>query len=298
MWKTLAFFKKNLVWSVLAFMALGILAGYFFRVSFLQSTIIPLTFLMVYPMMVTLNIKKVFSRCDTKTQTLAQLLNFAVIPFAAFAIGSLLLADHPLWFVGLLLIALLPTSGMTISWTGFAKGNMEVAIRMTVIGLVLGSVLTPLYIKFLMGEVVTIPLPGIFKQIALIVFLPMLAGYLTQRFIISGYGPEKYHKSIKQKFPLLSIVGLLGIVFVAMALKSRAITANPAMLLSLLVPLILFYGFCFVFPGEGEMLNRCVLGGFATQNTPHSSFSGQGWGTLQQPCPKFGDAGLKCDHEV
>lgn len=256
MWKTLAFFKKNLVGSVLAFMALGVLVGYFYHPSFLKSAIIPLTFLMVYPMMVTLNIKKVFSRCDTKTQLLTQLLNFAIIPFAAFGIGSLLLAGQPLWVVGLLLVALLPTSGMTISWTGFAEGNMEVAIKMTVVGLVLGSVLAPLYIKFLMGAVVTIPLLGIFKQIALIVFLPMGAGYLTQRFLISKYGQEKYQKEIKPKVPLLSIVGVLGIVFVAMALKSRTITANPAILLSLLVPLALFYGFCFSF---GSFIGKIFL---------------------------------------
>lgn len=49
--------------------------------------------------------------------------------------------------LGLLLAALLPTSGMTISWTGFAKGNLEAAVQLTVVGLVLGSIASPFYAK-------------------------------------------------------------------------------------------------------------------------------------------------------
>lgn len=44
---------------------------------------------------------------------------------------------YGLWAVGLLLIGVLPTSGMTISWTGFAKGNKQAATKMVVFGLVI-----------------------------------------------------------------------------------------------------------------------------------------------------------------
>ena len=40
---------------------------------------------------------------------------------------------------------------MTISWTGFAKGNVEAAVKMTVIGLIAGSLATPVYVKLLLG---------------------------------------------------------------------------------------------------------------------------------------------------
>jgi len=204
-------------------MIFGILFGYYNDPSFLKTLIMPLTFLMVYPMMVNLQIKKVFSRGDSKVQFVAQFINFAIIPFVAFWIGKLFFQDQPLIALGLLLAALLPTSGMTISWTGFAKGNLNAAIKMTVIGLIAGSLATPLYAKWLMGAVVEIPLLNVFKQIALIVFLPMMAGYMTQRFIIWKYGQAKYQKDIKNKFPPISTIGVLGIVFVAMALKSKTI---------------------------------------------------------------------------
>ncbi|MEZ5335355.1 MAG: bile acid:sodium symporter [Methanolobus sp.] len=201
---------------------------------------------MVYPMMVNLQIKKVFSGGDTKVQVATQLINFAVIPFLAFGLGRIFFADNPLVALGLLLASLLPTSGMTISWTGFAKGNLNAAVKMTVIGLVAGSLATPLYAKWLMGAVVEIPLLDVFKQIALIVFLPMIAGYATQRYIIWKYGEAKYHKDIKKKFPMLSTLGVLGIVFVAMSLKSKTIITEPSMLVELLIPLAIFYALNFI----------------------------------------------------
>jgi ACR3 family arsenite efflux pump ArsB len=226
-------------------MVLGIIFGSLVNPAFLRQAIIPLTFLMVYPMMVNLNIKQVLSKGDTGLQVVAQSINFVLIPFVGLAVGWLFFPDRPLIVLGLLLTSLLPTSGMTISWTGFAKGNMPAAVKMTVIGLILGSLLTPFYLRFLMGTVVEIPLAQVFQQIVLIVFLPMAAGYATQRFIIWKYGNEKYQKELKFKFPPLSTLGVLGIVFVAMALKSSAIVANPLILLQLLVPLVLLYGLNF-----------------------------------------------------
>jgi predicted Na+-dependent transporter len=41
-------------------------------------------------------------------------------------------------------------------------------------------------------------------------------------------------------------VGVVGIVFIAMALKAPAIAASPGMLLYILVPLVMIYGFNFV----------------------------------------------------
>lgn len=245
MWKFLSLLKQNLIWSVPSFMIAGIIFGSIFDPSFLKATIIPLTFLMVYPMMINLQIAKVFGGGDLKLQGITQLINFAVVPFFAFGIGKLFFGDQPLILLGLLLTSLLPTSGMTISWTGFAKGNLNAAIKMTVIGLIAGSLATPLYAKYLMGAVVEIPLVDVFKQIVIIVFLPMILGFVTKQILIKTVGESKYNKNLKQKFPVFSTIGVLGIVFVAMALKSKSIVENPVTILSFFVPLIIIYGFNF-----------------------------------------------------
>ncbi|MBE7384780.1 MAG: arsenic resistance protein [Leptolyngbya sp. SIO1E4] len=241
MWKILGFIQKNLVWSIPAFMVAGIIVGALTNPAPLKSLIIPLTFLMVYPMMINLQIQKVLSGGDYTVQLLTQLINFGLIPFFAFGMGRVFFADKPLVALGLLLASLLPTSGMTISWTGFAKGNISAAIKMTVIGLILGSIATPFYAKWLMGAVVAIPLASIFKQIIIIVFLPMVLGFITRISLVQIVGADKYNKTLKKKFPAFSTLGVLGIVFVAMALKAKDIVSNPLVLLSFLVPLAILY---------------------------------------------------------
>ncbi|NER78411.1 MAG: arsenic resistance protein [Leptolyngbya sp. SIO1D8] len=247
MWKTLGFIQRNLVWSIPACMVAGILVGAVIDPLPLKALIIPLTFLMVYPMMINLQLQTVLSGGDYQVQLLTQVINFGLIPFFAFGLGKVFFADQPLIALGLLLASLLPTSGMTISWTGFAKGNISAAIKMTVIGLVLGSLLTPLYAQWLMGTAVEIPLASVFRQIIIIVFLPMILGFVTRVSLIQIVGVDKYQKSLKQKFPVFSTLGVLGIVFVAMALKAKDILSNPLMLLSFLIPLALLYVGNFLF---------------------------------------------------
>lgn len=241
MWKLLALIQKNLVWSVPTFMVAGLVVGVLINPAPLKALVVPLTFLMVYPMMINLQIQKVLTGGDYKVQILTQLINFGVVPFFAFGMGQIFFRDRPLVALGLLLASLLPTSGMTISWTGFAKGNISAAIKMTVIGLILGSLATPFYAKWLMGAVIEIPMKDIFVQIIIVVFLPMLLGIATRLLLIRLVGADKYQKSLKEKFPAFSTLGVLGVVFVAMALKAKAIVAEPMMLLSFLIPLAILY---------------------------------------------------------
>lgn len=242
MWTWIQKINKKLIIAIPISMALGFLFGLAANASFLKDWIMPLTFLMVYPMMVTLKIKKVFEGGDTKAQVLSQGINFLIIPFIAYGIGSVFFKDRPYMALGLLLAALLPTSGMTISWTGFAKGNVEAAVKMTVIGLTLGSVLTPFYIQMLMGATVSVDFLSIVRQIALIVFLPMILGFLTQQALIRRFGQQSFQKEWAPKFPGLSTMGVLAIVFISIALKARNIADNPQLLLMIFIPLTLLYG--------------------------------------------------------
>ncbi len=246
MWSIINWLQKNLVWSIPLAMVLGLVFGQVTRPDFLRATILPLTFLMVYPMMVTMGFKQLFKAGGMSLQAVTLLINFIVMPAIGYAAGLLFFAEQPMVRLALLLTALLPTSGMTISWTGFAKGNVPAAVKMTVVGLLAGSLLAPVYLKLLLGAVVEIPMLQVFLQIGLIVFLPLVLGWLTQRSLISKYGEADYQQRLKPKFPPLSTLGVLGIVFVSMALKSHDIFENPGMLPALLLPLLGIYAVNFI----------------------------------------------------
>ncbi|MUM76231.1 arsenic resistance protein [Pseudodesulfovibrio sp. F-1] len=245
MWSFLQTITKKLTLAIPLMMALGFAYGVSAETAWLKGMIIPFTFLMVYPMMVTLNIKKVFEGGDTKAQIITLGVNFLITPFLAWGLGLTFFADLPYMALGLLLAGLVPTSGMTISWTGFAKGNMAAAVKMTVIGLVAGSLATPFYVQGLMGAAIALDIGAVVSQIFFIVFLPMALGFVTQRLLVRKFGQEHFQQRIGPRFPVLSTIGVLGIVFVALALKARTIAASPELLVTILVPLLLLYGINF-----------------------------------------------------
>ncbi len=246
MWIVLIRLTRNLTLVIPAAMIMGFAYGLIFNAASLKALIIPFTFLMVYPMMTTLKFRKVVEGGDGKAQVLTQFMNFGLVPFLAYGLGLLFYPEEPYMALGLLLAGLVPTSGMTISWTGFAKGNMAAAVKMTVVGLTLGSLLTPFYVQALMGAAIEVDVYQVMRQIALIVFLPMAAGFATQIALVRRYGREAFFNELAPKFPALSTLGVVGIVFVAMALKAQSIYAAPLTLLGILPPLVLLYAFNFV----------------------------------------------------
>ena len=243
--KLLSKIQKNLVYAIPISMLLGLIYGYLFNAGPLKQFIIPVTFIMVYPMMVTLNVKNIFKGEDLKLQLITQIINFIIIPVIVFFIGKIFLSGQDpkfgLWAVGLFLIGVLPTSGMTISWTGFAKGNKEAAIKMVVFGLVIGSLAAPIFTKVFMGATIEVNMLHMFKQIAIFVFVPLFIGLSTQYFGMKKYGEKTWNQKIKPKFPPFSALGVIFIAFLAMSLKAKNIIANPGDIISILIPLTVFY---------------------------------------------------------
>lgn len=146
---------------------------------------------------------------DPKLQGSAQFINFVLIPFIEFYLGRWFIPEQPYMALGLLLASLLPTSGMTISWTGFAKGNMGASINMTVIGLTLGPLATPFYVSWLLGAKVEVGIIKVMQQIFFIVFLPMGLGYLTRQALLKKYTMQEFKEKIALRFPALSTIGVL-----------------------------------------------------------------------------------------
>ncbi|MCO4320993.1 arsenic resistance protein [Aliidiomarina quisquiliarum] len=238
--------SKHLSLSIPLFMLLGLVVGLTLPTASLAVLIAPFTLLMVYPMMVGVKPQQLVAPGGNAVQLWALVLNFLFIPFVAFMLGRVFFANQPALALGLLLAALLPTSGMTISWTGFAKGNVPAAIKITVIGLFLGSVLTPFYVQFLLGSKIPMQLGMVFQQILLFIAVPLIAGQITRNFLVRKHGAEVFQKQYAPKFPPFSSLGVLGIVFVAMALKGPSLIESPSLIVWLFIPLLLLYGVNYV----------------------------------------------------
>lgn len=244
--KYIIWLSKNLSLSIPLFLLLGLAVGLSAPTEQLSILIAPLTILMVYPMMIGVKPKQLLVPGGNAVQLWALAINFMFIPFVAYALGRVFFAAQPELALGLLLAALLPTSGMTISWTGFAKGNLPAAIKITIIGLFLGSILTPFYVQFLLGSKIPMELVLVFKQILLFIAIPLVAGQITRTLLVRKHGAEGFQKNVAGKFPPFSSLGVLGIVFVAMALKGPDLLESPSLILRLFIPLLLLYGINYV----------------------------------------------------
>ena len=240
--KGLSGLSKHLVVLIPLAMVAGLVAGIMFDLSAAKSLILPLTMLMVYPMLINFRPAQALSMKDSKAVGLAMVLDFLVLPFVAWGLAVIFFSDQPGLYVGMVLAGLFPTSGMTISWTGFAKGNVAAAVKMTVIGLIAASLLAPFYLSAFAGKVVPVDILGVVQTVLLVVGVPMFAGVLTRVALTRRVGPERFTSDFAPIFPGLSTIGVLAIVFVAIGLKAKMIVSEPQLILVVAVPLVLFYG--------------------------------------------------------
>ncbi|MCX7832030.1 MAG: bile acid:sodium symporter [Actinobacteria bacterium] len=233
--------SKKLTIAIPISLLLGLLYGISFNPASLKKLLIPLTFIMVYPMMINLNWEKLLKGKDSKVMAVAQGVNFVLVPTIAILLSTVFFRNNPYMALGLFLSSLFPTSGMTITWTGLSKGNVEAAIKLTLVGLTLGSLLSPFYLRFAMGKVIPVDMVEIFKQILVIIIIPLALGYITKLVLINLFGEQVFKQKIAKKLPPISTLGVLGIVFVAMAVKSKSIVSNPFQLAYALLPVLLLY---------------------------------------------------------
>ena len=241
MLNVLTFIREKLLYLILVSMGLGLLYGHLQPAGFLKPFVLPILLFMVFPMMINIKMEEVAHAFrDFKSVGLSLLINFILMPALAWLIAKLFFQAQPVYAVGIYLIALLPTSGMTAAWTGMAKGNLNTALVIIAVNLLLSIFVLPVYLKMMVGKSVPFDPMHIFEQLMYIVVAPMVAGDLTRRLIIKFYGKQGFMK-VKPHLSSVSSLGVVLIIFVAMSLKAHQILSNaPASALTM-IPLLLFY---------------------------------------------------------
>lgn len=238
----LRWIKDKLPYLIMVMIAAGLINGYVNEVSYLKNFLTPVVFLMIYPMMINLKITDVLAGFSApKPILLSLLVNFVVSPLIAYVLSMIFFADYPMLTVGLVLISLIPTSGMTASWTGLANGNMKSALIIISVNLLLAIVLIPVYLKLLLGKVVALNTMLVVMSLVKVVVIPLVLGDFTRRFLVKRYGIQKF-KQMKPNFGGISALGVLMIVFIATSLKSKAILGDVQLVLAVVVPLAIYYG--------------------------------------------------------
>lgn len=251
----LKFVSKHLTPLIFTVMILGLANSYFFGgIPFNIAICATASFLMIYPMFINLKIGDVVEIKNYKKAIgISLLLNFILSPLYAYLLGKVFLADQPYMALGLILISLIPTSGMTATWTELAKGNLKVALSIIATSLIVVIIGLPFMLPLFAGNKLQAGPLFILMRIMFVIAIPLVLGDLTRRMIIKKKG-QPYYKSKKPVFSGLSSTGLLFVLFLIMSLNTnQMILTNPLLVIKGIVPLLIYYVLMF---GSSTILTR------------------------------------------
>ncbi len=249
--------KERILLVIPTVLVLGLVSGYYLDLRLLKPLSLPLSILIVYPLMIGLPTRSLTRWDDSRVLGYSLMMNFVVVPLLGYGVSSLFFERGSSMFLGLLLISLLPTSGgMTVTWTGLENGNVVAASKMTIIGLLLGALTAPFYIQFFVGQSLDVRLMDIMWQVMNIIGIPFVAGQVTRILYVKARSEDEFNEDLKPYLSLLSMWGLLALTFVAVALKAKLIAGNLDVILRVIAPLLVFYAAGFLLSG---LVGKLVL---------------------------------------
>ena len=149
----------------------------------------------------------------------------------------------PLWrsfLAGCILLGIAPCTAMVLVWGYLAKGNDGLTLVMVAINsLVMLFLYGPLG-GFLLG-VGRLPVPwkALLLSIGIYVALPLAAGFISRKLIISKKGREWFESKFLHILTPVTIVALLITLVLLFSFKGDVILSNPLTIVWIAVPLFI-----------------------------------------------------------
>ena len=242
--------------AILAGLTLGALApGLFTAVAALEIArvnlvIAVLIWAMVYPMMVGVDFSSL-SRIGEKPKGLVITLavNWLIKPFTMAGLGVLFFEvvfadlispeDAQAYLAGVILLGAAPCTAMVFVWSQLTRGDEAYTlVQVSVNDVVMIFAFAPI-VAFLLG-VTDIPVPWetLLLSVGLYVVVPLIAGMLTRRVLISG-GGEAAVEAFKARVKPWSVIGLLATVVLLFGFQGQVILDDPLVIALIATPLLI-----------------------------------------------------------
>ncbi len=241
------FINRFLIQLLMAVIAAGLVVGYLFpNLGPMLQPLYPLClFVMLYPMMVGIKLGEVAGAARRLGFiAVAMVLNYLLSPLAAAGLAKVFLGSHPDFAVGLILTGVVPCAGMIVAWTGMAGGNMSLALVITVLSLLAGILLIPVWMLVLADAYVPVDALGMLKTILMAIVVPLILGNLTRIGLVRWRG-HKAFMALKPVFPAVSALGMYGVFFISMSAEAVTLVRHPEYLLVIALPLVILYAVLF-----------------------------------------------------
>ncbi|CAB5023672.1 MAG: ACR3 family arsenite efflux transporter [Actinobacteria bacterium] len=249
------------VWILLA-MAAGLLIGRW--VPGVQSaldavkvgqTSLPIALgllLMMYPVLAKVRYEDMGHVAgDRRLLWLSLVLNWLIGPALMFALAWIFLADQPAFRTGLIVIGLARCIAMVLIWNDLACGDSEAGALLVALNsmfqILAYALLGTFYLKVLPGwlgldtQDVQFSTWEITKAVLIFLGIPLAAGYITRRIGLRSKGRDWYEQKFIPRISPFALYGLLFTIVVMFALQGEAITSEPIAVVSIAIPLLVYF---------------------------------------------------------
>lgn len=157
--------------------------------------------------------------------------------------GGIKVLEVPLWrsyLAGCILLGIAPCTAMVLVWGYLAKGNDSHTLIMVAINSLSMLFLYGPLGGFLLG-VGRLPVPwqALVLSIAIYVALPLVAGYISRKWIIAHKGQEWFDKKFLHFLTPITIIALLITLVLLFSFKGEIIISNPLTILWIAIPLFI-----------------------------------------------------------
>lgn len=168
---------------------------------------------------------------------------------AEYGAGEVVLVDGvktlevPLWrsyLAGCILLGVAPCTAMVLVWGSLAKGNDGHTLVMVAINSLAMLVLYGVLGGFLLG-VGKLPVPwqALLLSIGVYVALPLVAGYVSRKWLISSKGETWFREKFLHVLTPVTIMALLATLVLLFSFKGETILNNPLTILWIAIPLFI-----------------------------------------------------------
>lgn len=216
-----------------------------------------LVWMMIYPMMVQID----FSSLKNVTQNskgigLTLVINWLVKPFSMAFFAWLFLdqifqaylspEDAQQYIAGAIILGAAPCTAMVFVWSYLTKGDANYTlVQVSLNDLILLVLFIPI-VRLLLGVTdIEIPYDTLIYSVLIFVVIPLLAGYVSNIYLIKKKGLEWFNTVFLARLKPMSMIALMTTLVLLFAFQGQKLLDNPFDILLIAVPLTIQTYFIF-----------------------------------------------------
>lgn len=226
-----------------------------FEYASVNLVVAVLIWAMVYPMMVAVDFTSLRHIGERpKGLVLTVIVNWLVKPFTMAALGVLFFevvfadliapADAQQYIAGLILLGAAPCTAMVFVWSQLTRGDPTYTlVQVSVNDVIMIFAFAPIVALLLGITDIAVPWETLLLSVGLYILIPLTAGALTRRRLMSHPDSPKQSVAALARFTAavkpFSVFGLLATVVLLFGFQGQVILQQPVLIALIAVPLLL-----------------------------------------------------------